>query len=416
MQDIDQNMDELFRRAADNYPLKIHDSRWEDIAPALSEQPAGTPTNLKGVPGKYAGLVLLLLFLSLVLADSIITNSLGENISPKANQTISEKKSAAHASNNELDGTNNIKKEHPGSTRQSPYFIESANNIVITKKSALHQWEKEPSIEKNDFTRMQERIQFSKELPLNRLTGSCADTNSTRNRQKLAEQIQFAEIKNSMLMTSQAAPEVNKTHRKGILKGRRFYFGGVAGALFDEVKNQGLKKTGFSMGLVAGYRFNNYLAFETGLLFANKPYYSTGKYFSMDKMGNSMPAGMEILSLEGKNNVLEIPVKMKYDFLQQSKHHFFSAAGISSYIITHEKNNYLTAMNGVQQIMISSYKNKSRSLAATMDISAGYEHKFGKTNHFRIEPYIQIPLRGMGVGSMPMMSTGLRIGITKFIN
>ena len=83
-------------------------------------------------------------------------------------------------------------------------------------------------------------------------------------------------------------------------------------------------------------------------------------------------------------------------------------------MIPADKNNYLVSMNGSQQTMISSYKNKSRSLAASFDISAGYEHKIGKSNYMRIEPYIQIPLKGMGVGSMPMISSGLRIGITKF--
>ncbi|HJS55404.1 MAG TPA: hypothetical protein VJ765_12700, partial [Chitinophagaceae bacterium] len=84
--------------------------------------------------------------------------------------------------------------------------------------------------------------------------------------------------------------------------------------------------------------------------------------------------------------------------------------------ITYEKNNYLVEMSGVQQTMNGAYKNKSRSLAATFDISAGYEHKIGKSNYFRIEPYIQFPLKGMGVGSMQMISTGLRIGVTKFTN
>lgn len=73
-------------------------------------------------------------------------------------------------------------------------------------------------------------------------------------------------------------------------------------------------------------------------------------------------------------------------------------------------------MNGAQQNMASSYKNKSRSLAANYDISGGYEHKIGKSILFRIEPYLQIPLKGMGVGSMRMKTSGLRIGITKFTN
>ena len=127
-----------------------------------------------------------------------------------------------------------------------------------------------------------------------------------------------------------------------------------------------------------------------------------------------MPVGMEILSLEGNNYVLEIPVKLKYDFSYRTKSNFFLSAGITSYIKTHEKNDYLVLINGLQQNMISSYKNKSRSLAATFDISIGYEHKISKSNHIRIEPYLQIPLKGMGVGSMSMVSTGFRIGLTKF--
>ncbi len=124
---------------------------------------------------------------------------------------------------------------------------------------------------------------------------------------------------------------------------------------------------------------------------------------------------MEIVSLEGSTGVLEIPVKFKYNFRQKNNKYIFSSAGITSYILTREKNNYLLLVNGSQQNMVSSYKNKSRSFAATLDISMGYEHKIGKFNYMRIEPYVQIPLKGMGVGSIPVMSSGLRIGLAKFI-
>ncbi len=136
----------------------------------------------------------------------------------------------------------------------------------------------------------------------------------------------------------------------------------------------------------------------------------------MDKIGSSMPPGMEIVSLEGNNYVWELPVKMKYDFINRNKNNFFLSAGVTSYIMTYEKNNYLVKMNGTQQTMVSSYKNKSKSLAATFDIGAGYEYKIGKSIHLRIEPYLQIPLKGMGVGSMRMLSSGLRVGLIKFTN
>ena len=37
---------------------------------------------------------------------------------------------------------------------------------------------------------------------------------------------------------------------------------------------------------------------ETGLLLNKKNYFSDGKYFSMDKIGTTMPEGMEVMSLK----------------------------------------------------------------------------------------------------------------------
>ena len=80
MQDIEQNMDDLFRKAADNYPLKVNESHWDDIAPVLFNKPLNPApvkqTNWK----KYTGL--LLLFLSLLLADGIITNNFKNDLAP----------------------------------------------------------------------------------------------------------------------------------------------------------------------------------------------------------------------------------------------------------------------------------------------------------------------------------------------
>ena len=93
----------------------------------------------------------------------------------------------------------------------------------------------------------------------------------------------------------------------------------------------------------------------------------------------------------------------------------FSSAGISSYLLTSEKNDYLTLVNGTEQSMAGSYKKACRYFAATFDLSIGYEHTLGTTTRLRIEPYLQIPLKGIGVGSMPVKSAGLHIGLLRSI-
>ena len=48
-------------------------------------------------------------------------------------------------------------------------------------------------------------------------------------------------------------------------------------------------------------------------------------------------------------------------------------------------------------------------LGAEVNISAGYQHTLNAHTDIRIEPYLQIPLKGVGVGAMPVMSTGIHI-------
>jgi hypothetical protein len=48
-----------------------------------------------------------------------------------------------------------------------------------------------------------------------------------------------------------------------------------------------------------------------------------------------------------------------------------------------------------------------------LNFSAGYEQYLGKLGSLRIEPYLRIPLAGMGTGNLPITSAGLNIGITR---
>jgi len=129
---------------------------------------------------------------------------------------------------------------------------------------------------------------------------------------------------------------------------------------------------------------------------------------------SSMPSGMEVLDLNGNSVVFEIPLRIKYDLFQRTNATFFSTAGISSGIMTSEKNSYRTSMNGAEQNLVGSYNRVTAYFANSLDISFGYENKIGKIGNIRIEPYLKIPLKGTGVGALPVVSTGLHIALTRF--
>jgi hypothetical protein len=420
MQDIDQNMDELFRKAAADYPLKLNESGWDDIAAAL-------PTNGQAAPAKKNNLrkytTGLFLLLALLLVGGITNyttkndskkninekTALHENILPAINQNkietpALENKLIAVAGSKQKKNLTNSLAVQPINAYTKSFFK--------TKSTAKQNGVIELPVQKNENTEANGLFYTAEKRKLfNPLPVTLPDLISSDH---FAAGEKLKVEKNVLPETKIILPSDTKTGTK-ISPKNNFYAGIMSGPLLDEVKNQGLKKTGFSAGIIAGYQLKKNLSVETGLFFAKKPYYSAGKYFSMKKIGGSMQ-GMDLLSLEGNNQVLEIPLRLKYDFLQRSKSNLFSSAGISSYVSTYEKNNYLVFINGAQQTMLSSYKNKSRSLAATLELSAGYEHNAGKRMTIRIEPYMQIPLKGMGVGSMQMKSSGLRLGIIKFFN
>ena len=60
-----------------------------------------------------------------------------------------------------------------------------------------------------------------------------------------------------------------------------------------------------------------------------------------------------------------------------------------------------------------SYTNETKNWFSVVNLSLGYTHKLGGNGSIRVEPYLKIPIKNIGVGNMPITSTGLNIGFTK---
>jgi hypothetical protein len=60
-----------------------------------------------------------------------------------------------------------------------------------------------------------------------------------------------------------------------------------------------------------------------------------------------------------------------------------------------------------------SYKNETKNWFSVVNFSLGYTHKLGDIGSIRVEPYLKLPIKNLGIGNMPIMSTGLNIGFTK---
>ncbi|HMJ47131.1 MAG TPA: outer membrane beta-barrel protein [Ferruginibacter sp.] len=194
---------------------------------------------------------------------------------------------------------------------------------------------------------------------------------------------------------------------------RRFYAGIIISPDISTVKFQSVKNAGIGFGILAGYQFNKRVSAESGVSWDKKYYYSKGEYANSEHA--YIPADAKLINVTGHCRMIEIPLNVKYDFKQKGHHNYSVTAGVSSYIMKSESYDYLVERNNYRYKKSLSYKNTQKDYTAIINLAAGYNLSFGKGNAFRAEPYIKMPLKGTGVTGLPIMSMGINIGVTKRI-
>jgi hypothetical protein len=200
-------------------------------------------------------------------------------------------------------------------------------------------------------------------------------------------------------------PDVPVKVQKGL------YVGIVASPDISTVKLQRVSRVGYNAGIIAGYRISRRVAVETGVLLEKKYYYSDGSQFSTKKI--PVPDNMKIINVDGWCKMIEIPVTVRYVFAIKKKSNWYVNGGLSSYIMSKESYDYKYEMDNWVDTKTWAYKNATRNWFSIIHAGVGYEHRLGAVGTLRVEPYLNIPAGGVGIGNMRITSVGLNVGITR---
>jgi hypothetical protein len=190
--------------------------------------------------------------------------------------------------------------------------------------------------------------------------------------------------------------------------GSHGYIGVFGAPDFSTVRFQAMKGVGTTFGIILGYSFNNRWAIETGLSMDRKRYYTAGEYFKKE-----MPAGYTLKNVDGTCNMLEIPLNVRYNFSTGPRMKWFATAGLSTYLMSQENYNYQVEYNWVTEDSMWNIHKPSQYWFSIVNLSAGFEQRVGKIGSLRLEPYVRIPLSGIGTGKLPIVSGGLNIGLVR---
>jgi hypothetical protein len=161
-------------------------------------------------------------------------------------------------------------------------------------------------------------------------------------------------------------------------------------------------------GAGIGYSISDKWTVRTGFYVARKIYSADSNSYKTPFNSIGTPYDRYAMKdIKANCLVYEIPVSVAYNFGKSKKHNWFVSAGVSSYIMKTERYD-CTYENQWGQIQTHTYrfKNENSHLFSVIGISGGYQYNFNKRLSFMAEPYVKMPLSGIGQGEVKLNSIG----------
>lgn len=430
MEYLDDESDELFRKAGEEYPLKTSDSDWDGVLGRLQSN-AGEEQQSVFEPGgnnnKKSRLLWLLLLIPLAFL-SIKYLPFGKQTSATGKAPLVQ--GAVHSEKENPGRQGGQTEAKPDNERENTASLPGNRNNLSRESGNQPEKAATASSFESSFSETTSPEKLKNKSSTAGVNGSGSDRETVSNPAGISNPSSSqssTEAQETAKPGNEAAAPVKDTATKPAVaqqtattkpekktkqqaKERGIYLSVLAGPDLSTVKFQSVKNVGYSVGILGGYRFNKHLSVEAGVFWDRKQYYSDGQYF--DKSKTNIPAWINIEDIDGNCNMFEIPVSLRYDFSFTRKGRFFATAGLSSYLMKKENYVYTADGYGPGWSHAVSYKNSGNNLFSIIQLSAGYEYKIGNHILIRAEPYISIPLSGVGIGSLPISSAGLRLGIT----
>lgn len=472
MLNVNDDMEELMRRAAENYPLKADANGFDKVLEGIrSFSNDGEPKEPKSNKKRLLWLLMLLPFT--FICNKYYKNNGGDvaikplvdiersktNNSITATQRTSEfnkvklpvsnqpgnkvggehsggssmkaqNKPATEFGKTELVGenealvstkTNRTQKQHVANKNQALVAVVQGSNRSFQKIN-----ERTKAIDakgqhivivpnKNDAASTENRTQPGTETGIVYQDPVLQDDPTLREVYK--DEVKHLEL--SMIADTsnqkKISPSTSTTSISGDKKARnkKVYAALLGGPDVSNVKGSSVSKVGYSFGFIAGYRAGKNINIETGLMWSKRFYKSEGKYFNTKKL--PIPAYVKIIELDGFCQMYELPIGVTYEFKPGKKNTWFSALGFSTYFMKNEDYEYKYLSYGQQNTRYVKYDNSVNNWFSILNVSVGLNKKIAKNALLRVQPYIKIPLKGIGIGSLPVSGGGLYAGVVKNI-
>lgn len=161
-------------------------------------------------------------------------------------------------------------------------------------------------------------------------------------------------------------------------------------------------RVGLSTGIILRYHFNDRWSIQTGAVYSKKLYGATPKDYHFDYP-------VTYTKIDADCNVLDIPLNASYRFLIQPGGSWSLVAGASSYFMLNEKYDYFYE-NGTKRS--HEYNNRNHHYFSVLNLGVNWEKRTTGMLQWSLQPYVKVPLGGVGEGKVQLYSAGLSLQVT----
>jgi hypothetical protein len=408
MQPLNHDMDDLMRLAAAGYPVKPQGADWDKVAQQL--QDSGSTTVETGRHGFLKKLLFLLpLLLASFVCDRFLEFQYGHlkmfktaeaGTSPSAKEVAPVPYTSAITAKGGVVSNAEI----------VPYKRTETAVAIPQKRTVGKKANYENSTDAAELLWLQTAPDASRSAAESAFTNTLPFPKALLHRNSITAHLPQRAPQQPGIAIAEKQP-VTKQAKARHVPLKKWYVSVVAGPDVSRVKGQKLEEAGYSLGVLGGYNLTSRWGVETGLLWDKKNYYSKGAYFKTDKI--YLLPHSEVVQVAGYCAMFEIPVNVRFNAVRTRDHVVFASGGVSSYLMQKEDYYYVYRRYGEDYAGNKLYKDASKNWFSVANISLGYERRILKRTSLRIEPYARIPLKGVGIGSLPLSSMGVLVGITR---
>jgi hypothetical protein len=186
----------------------------------------------------------------------------------------------------------------------------------------------------------------------------------------------------------------------------RFRLGLVAAPELSTVRTSRFSPPGPNVGVQLDYQLARRWRLSTAFLYSVKRYTAAGTDYTVPY---TMPHGWVITDVDAVCRIIDIPLNLRYDLWQRPRHQVFVSAGLSSLLMKREQYTYDYGL--VYGKPVPSYtfdvSNGSQHLLKVLNLSVGYERLLGQRWSVQAEPFVKLPLAGVGYGAVRLRSAGV---------